>query len=394
LSFSTHARFLHAHTPLGDALWAVSLSGREALSSLYRFSVRFKSASADVDCQAMIGQLCALELETDRQGTRWLSGQMIDFAAIGHEGRHWVYEATVAPKLWHASRRADFRIWQNQSVPEILEQVLGENAIRFEMRLKSRYKTWTYLVQYRETDLAFICRQLEREGIFFWFEHAADGEALVLADHLTSHPDCPGAASVPYHSGLQARPECDHFDGWRLTRRVETGRLIHTDYDFEHPSSDLTTEYADPRGHVFDQYTRFHYPGHYTQTSDGYQYAANTLERLQRGQETVHLSGRVRHAAPGHRLTLSDHPRADQNRELTLIAVSYDLADNDYEASDGGPRTRFHLDVDAIPAERPFRPPLTTPKPRTSWTRCSPSVMTQCRLITCTGRSPVLLIRT
>jgi len=130
-------RLIQAHTPLGDELWAVSLTGREALSSLYRFTVRFKSDSADVDCQKMIGDLCALELETDRQGKRWLSGQMIDFAAVGHEGRHWVYEATLAPKLWHASRRADFRIWQNQSVPDILDQVLGENAIRFDMRLKA-----------------------------------------------------------------------------------------------------------------------------------------------------------------------------------------------------------------------------------------------------------------
>jgi len=280
-------RLIQAHISSEDTLWAVSITGREALSSLYRFTVRFKSDSPDVDCQAMIGDLCALELETDQQGKRWLSGQMIDFAAVGHEGRHWVYEATVAPKLWHASRRADFRIWQNQTVPDIIYEVLGENAVRFDMRLKANYKTWTYLVQYRETDLNFILRQLEHEGIFFWFEHAEDGETLVLADHFTAHPECPGYATVPYYSGVQTRPDQDHFDGWRLTRRVETGRLIHSDYDFERPSSDLTTEHADPRGHLFDQYERFHYPGDYIETSDGNQYAANTLERLQRGQEIV-----------------------------------------------------------------------------------------------------------
>ena len=357
-------RLLVAHTPLGDALWAVSLSGREALSSLYRFTVRFKSESPELDCQAMIGERCAIELETDRRGRRWLSGQMIDFAAVGHEGRHWVYEATLAPRLWHASRRADFRIWQNQSVPDILYQVLGENAVRFDMRLKARYKRWTYLVQYRETDLSFICRQLEHEGIFFWFEHAADGETLVLADHLSAHPDCPGYATVPYYSGVQTRPDRDHFDAWRLTRRVETGRLIHADYDFERPSSDLTTEHADPRGHLFDHYTRYHYPGDYLDPGDGAQYAANTLERLQRQQETIHLSGRVRGAAPGHRLTLTEHPRADQNRELTLVAVTYDIADNDYEGAAGSTTSHFHVDVEALPAERPFRPPLATPKPR------------------------------
>jgi len=358
-------RLIQAHTPLKDALWAVSISGREALSSLYRFTVCFKSDSPDLDCQKMIGERCALELETDRRGKRWLSGQMIDFAAIGFKGRHWLYEATVAPKLWHASRRADFRIWQNQTVPEIIDEVLGENAVRFDMRLKAQYKNWNYLVQYRETDLNFILRQLEHEGIFFWFEHAQDGETLVLADHLTSHTEYPGYAAVPYYSGNQTRPDCDHFDGWRLTRRIETGGLIHSDYDFERPSADLTTEHTDPREHLFDHYSRFHYPGNYSEMSDGSHYAANSLERLQREQETVSLSGRVRGAAPGHRLSLMKHPRADQNRELTLVAVTYDISDNDYESSSSSIETRFHVEVEAIPANRPFRPPLSTPKPRT-----------------------------
>jgi len=69
----------------------------------------------------------------------------------------------------------------------------------------------------------------------------------LLADHLTSHPACPGDATVPYYSGHHARPDRDHFDTWRLTRRVETGRLIHRDYDFEHPWLDLTTEAATTR---------------------------------------------------------------------------------------------------------------------------------------------------
>lgn len=357
-------RLLVAHTPLGHALWAVSLTGREALSTLYGFTVRFKSRDRNIDCQAMIGELCAIEIETDRLARRWLAGQMIDFTAIGFEGRHWVYEATVAPKLWHASRRADFRIWQNMSVPDILYQVLGENAVRFDMRLTASYKTWEYLVQYRETDLNFICRQLEHEGIFFWFEHGPEGETLVLADHLSTHPVCPGYARVPFYSSPDARANEDHFDFWRLTRQVESGRLVHSDYDFRQPSTKLITEYADPRGHLFDQYEHFHYPGDYITPGDGTRYAANTLERLQRSQETVRLAGRVRGAAPGHRFTLTEHPRADQNRELTIVAAHYDLADNNYEGAPAEDESRFRVALEAIPADRPWRAPLATPKPR------------------------------
>ena len=358
-------RLLIAHTPLGDALWAVSVAGREALSSLYQFHVRFHANDKNLDCQAMIGELCAIELETDRRGTRYLSGNMINFSAIGREGRYWVYEATVAPRLWHASRRADFRIWQNKTVPDIVSQVLGENAVRFDVRLKQTYKTWTYLTQHGDTDFEFICRQLEHEGIFFWFEHAAGGETMVLADHFTCHPSFPGYASVPFYAPDEARAEEDHFDAWRLTRQVEPGRFEHTDYDFTKPRTDLTTRFNDPRGHLFDQYQRFAYPGDYTELPNGNSYAANTLERLQTEQETVLLEGRVRGAAPGYLFSLTEHPRDDQNRELLITAAHYDITDNTYEGSDAAQSSSFRLSIEAMPANRPFRPPLATPKPRT-----------------------------
>lgn len=358
-------RLLIAHTPLGNALWAVSVSGREALPAPYAFEVRFKSHDANLDCQAMLGERCAIELEVDRRGRRYLSGQMVRFSAIGRHGRHWVYAATVAPKLWHASRRADFRIWQNKTVPEILAQVLGENAVRFELRLKAPYKRWEYLTQHGETDLDFICRRLEHEGIFFWFEHGADGETMVLADHFTAHPVFPGYASVPYYDGTEARAEADHFDHWHLARQVETGRYTHTDYDFKRPAADLTTEHNDPRGHLFDQYARFAYPGNYLETANGKNYAADTLEGLQREQECLALAGRARGAAPGHRFTLRNHPRGELNREWVVTAATYEFADNDYEAGAGSDESRFRVALDTIPADRPWRAPLATPVPRT-----------------------------
>jgi len=49
----------------------------------------------------------------------------------------------------------------------------------------------------------------------------------------------------------------------------------------------------------------------------------------------------------------------------SLWAVNYDIVDNDYEGSAESMESSFRVDVEAIPADRPFRPPLTTPKPRT-----------------------------
>ena len=357
-------RLLTAHTPLGSALRILTLDGREALSELYAFELSFSAERPDIDCQALIGQLCAVSVETDRGGQRWLSGNMVSFSATGFDGRHWRYAATVAPRLWHASRRADFRIWQDMSVPQIVTQVLDANGIPHEWRLKQSYKRWVYLVQYNETDLAFIGRRLEHEGIYYWFEHGADGETLILADHFTCHPLCAGNPLIPYYASPDARAQCDHFDAWRLVREVEPGHYRHTDYDFQRPRTDLTTTFSEPLGHTYDHYERYHYPGNYIVEADGDNYAANALERLQGDQDVVWLDGRVRTIAPGHRFTLAEHPRADQNRELSVIAATYHFADNDYAAV-SEVRSQFRINLQAIPANRPWRPPLRTPVPRT-----------------------------
>ncbi|MBI1906696.1 MAG: hypothetical protein HYS20_10750, partial [Rhodocyclales bacterium] len=87
-------RILVAHTPLGKALWAVALNGKEEMSQVYKLEVKFKSERPDLDCQAMIGERCVIELEADRRIVRHIAGQMINFAATGRDGRHWCYEAT------------------------------------------------------------------------------------------------------------------------------------------------------------------------------------------------------------------------------------------------------------------------------------------------------------
>ncbi|MDR3213818.1 MAG: type VI secretion system tip protein VgrG [Azoarcus sp.] len=357
-------RVLVAHTPLGEVWWATSLRGREAFSELYEFTLGLKSKNPDIDCQALIGETCAVDLEAQRHITRRFAGQIVRLSALGKEGEHWAYEAVIAPKLWHASRRADYKIWQNLTVRDIANEVLDANAIRFEWRLKNTYKTWEYLVQYNETDLDFLCRVFAHEGIYFWFEHGERGETLILGDHFTTHEPFGGYESIPFYPPDEARPDEDHYAGWRTAREPEPGRYQHRDYDFKHPAKDLTTEYSDPRGHLFDQYEIYAYPGDYIETGDGRAYAAARLEALQRKQDIITLEGRVRGAIPGCRFTLRNHPRADQNRDLIITRADYEIDNNDYEGANGaGGGARFQVTIEALPADRQFRAPSGA-KPR------------------------------
>jgi len=352
-------RVLVANTPLGDTWWATSLEGKEELSSLYEFRLELKSEKADIDTQSLIGETCSVTCEGNRTAIRYFSGHIVNAASKGKSGKYWLYELWIAPKLWYASRRADYRIFQDQTVQDIANQVLQDNAINYEWRLKNGHRSWEYVVQYGETDLAFLLRLLGNEGIYFWFEHTKNGEKLILGDHFTVHEPFPGYKDIPYYAPDVSRVEEDHFNAWRARRAPESGKFVHTDYDFKSPSKDLKTESTDQRGHLFDQYEVFAYPGAYAESEHGQEYAAARLQGMQVEQDTIVLKGSARGAIPGCCFTLKKHPVQKHNRDFLITKAKYRAQNSDYESSEDAESKEayFHVKASAMPADRQYCAP-------------------------------------
>ena len=105
--------------------------------------------------------------------------------------------------------------------------------------------------QYPETDLNFVSRIAEHEGIYRFFEHAAGKHTLVLADGIASHAALPGRSTVNY-IGLDAATVADeeHFYAWRPREELDSGEYLTTDYDFKRPKADLSTRQAPGWPHV------------------------------------------------------------------------------------------------------------------------------------------------
>jgi type VI secretion system secreted protein VgrG len=362
-------RVLVANTSLGKTWWAVSLQGSEALSSLYGFRLELKSKKSDIDTQSLIGEACSVACEGNLRAIRHFSGFIVNASARGKVDDHWFYELLIAPKLWHASRRADFRIFQNQTVQAIADQILQQNAILYEWRLKNSYKTWEYVVQYGETDLAFLLRLFGHEGVYFWFEHNPDGEKLILGDHFSTHEPFGGYAAIPFYPPDASRVNEDHFHTWHASRVPESGKYVHTNYDFKQPSKDLKAEFTEPRGHLFDQYEIFAYPGTYVEPEQqfGQDYAMARLHGLQTEQDTIVLEGAVRGVIPGSLFSLTKHPVQSHNREYIITRAEYRARNSDYEAT-GRSRSEeasFYARVSAIPGDRQYRlPPGEIKMPR------------------------------
>jgi type VI secretion system secreted protein VgrG len=362
-------RLVDATTPLGDALWFREMTGIESISNLFEFDVTFHSKTQGLSAKAMLGKPVTLKVETeDGAGVRHFNGICTRFSSGGREGEFHLYTAKLRPWLWVASRRSDCKIFQKMKVPDIIKDVLGKYPYPFKDKLTGSYREWDYCVQYQETDLNFVMRLMEHEGIYFYFEHDDGVHTLVFADSISSHSPLPGKSTIKYY-GIDATTVADeeHFNSWSVREEVDPGKYYAIDYDFEKPKADLLVNQNKQMGHENDKWDQFEWPGGYVEHGDGENYAHVRMEMLTAEQERTTGTCTVRTMAPGYRFTLERCPRADQNREYLVVGSTYYFRDNIRKSSwQGADDAIWEIKASSHPTSIPYRAQLLTPKPRTT----------------------------
>lgn len=361
-------RLVDLVTPLGDALWFRQMTGTEALSLPFELDVVMHSKSSGLSAKAVLGKPFTLKVATEQPGVqRFFNGICTRFASAGREGEHLIYTAKLRPWLWLASRRSDCKIFQKMKVPDIISEVLSRYGYPLTKKLTKSYRTWEYCVQYQETDLNFVMRLMEHEGIYFYFEHADGVHTMMLADDMSCHSPMAGKSTIKYF-GLDAAAVADeeHINSWLVREEVDSGEYFSDDYDFEHPKADLKIKRANPLGHSHDAYQQYQWPGGYVEHGDGETYAGVRLDTLEAEHERTQAHTNLRTMAPGYRFTLARCPRADQNREYLALAATYYFRDNArMSAGSGAGDADWSITVSSQPTVMPYKPQPLTPKPRT-----------------------------
>jgi type VI secretion system secreted protein VgrG len=359
-------RLMEIETPLGtDTLLFHGMHAREELGRVSEYQVDLLSARGDIDLDDILGKNVTIKLLTAKDQPRYFNGYVTRFAQTGKLGRYYRYVAVVRPWLWFLSRTADCRIFQNKTVPDILKAVFGDHGTaEFAVELSGSYEPWTYCVQYRETDLNFVSRLMEHEGIYSYFRHTDGHNTLVLVDSSSAHSPCPGADTVSFFAPERlVRPEVEHINRWDFGREVQPGAFVHDDYDMERPSVELKTNKSFPRGYSPSDYEIYDYPGCYVKKSEGTRYAEFRLDEYGAQFELAHASTNHRALAVGYLFTLDGFPRGDQNREHLIVSTTYDL---EYSAYEGLPKSAgagVRCTLTAMSSAQQYRPKRSTPKP-------------------------------
>jgi type VI secretion system secreted protein VgrG len=365
------SRRVTIQTPLGDTLQFHRLVGTEALSSPYLFEVDLFAATNAIAPKALLGKHATVAIRTQSRDVRHLGGIVTEFGLSHEDNRHSFYKMSPRPWVWLATRRSDYRIFQDLTAPEVIAAVLAPYGYAMEQKLNREYRRWAYCCQYGETDFAFVSRLAEHEGIYYWIRHEAGQHVLVFGDDIAaSNSPLPGGETIRYHvdpfAGMTGGPEAERIYEWAMAQALRSGAYYADDYDLGKPRADLSSRQRMPAGHDHDRFEQYEWPGGYTQWTDGETYAQIRTEEQLSEHVQAHGASNRRDLAPGHTFELTRHPRVDQNQRYLLVAVAYELQEN-LQASEGnggdGSVQRFAFR--AQPLSHAWRPTRTTSKPRT-----------------------------
>lgn len=364
-------RHIAIQSPLGkDVLLLRAFTLKEELSRPFECDADLRSQSASIDFNKIIGQPVVIRLNVSREGagTRYVHGFVSDFEQKGDpvEGASNRYRATIVPWLWFLSRTTDCRIYQNQTVPEVVQAVFAYYKFSaYELRLTGSYAKREYVVQYRESAFNFVSRLLEHEGIYYYFEHAEDRHVMILTDSPAKQKSSPGYEDVEYIPTTPRGLSMERLWEWRAGSRVSSGRFATTDFDFKAPTKSMLVEKAAMRSHANAEYEAFDYPGGYTALSQGQQTIGVRAEEDSAAFRVAQGTGDARGLYAGCKFNLKRYARADQNVEHVVTAATIRAATDDYDTgSKGTDEPAFEVSIRAIPASVPFRPERSTPRPR------------------------------
>jgi type VI secretion system secreted protein VgrG len=168
-------RPLLATPPGGAPLVPVSLTGEEAVSQPFLFTVDFTSPSASITAADVLGKPLPLGIPLVDGSTRPVHGIVRRFMNLGRSGPtgEWRYRAEIVPKLWLLTLSSDCRTFEDKSVLDIVEAVCKAAGVTDVRRdVTTQPAAVPYVVQYNETNFDFVSRLLEEAGLYYTFEHA------------------------------------------------------------------------------------------------------------------------------------------------------------------------------------------------------------------------------
>lgn len=249
-------------------LRVVRFSGHEGLSNLYEYQLELACEDPALSFSEVVGKTALLTVGSGASA-RLVHGVVSRFEQVGGRPRYTLYQATLVPLAWRLKHRHGSRIFQELSTPDILKKVLDGAGIlkeQYELRLSNSYEPRNYCVQYRESDWAFLCRLMEEDGIFYFFDHSADKHVLVIGDSPGACKPIQGGENILFRQRDGLVMSADFVSSFRFAEEIQPGQVSLRDFNFKKPDLPMEVQQGAEQDKDLEVYE---YPGEYQDPGRG-----------------------------------------------------------------------------------------------------------------------------
>jgi len=368
-------RLLRITTPLGDdALVAVSMVGEEGVSRPFLFNVDLVSMDDSANVMDLLGRPVTLHMALVDGNERPIHGLVRRVLSIGRDQRTKLarYRIEVVPSLWFMSLSTNCRTFENKSALDIVEEVCkAAHVSDLDPRVASAPPSIPYVVQYQETDLAFVQRMLEGAGIYYMFEHTDDKHTLVFSDaHGSSIPAC-GTQSIEVQPTFEGgRPQTDVVFRLSQERAVHTASVSLIDHDLlrNDDQGNISTSSKGARGE------RYAFLGDLG-PKDSAAEAKRRMQQEEGGYDQFRGASNCAAFQSGTRVEVKGWPDGEGGEEVHLLTVTHRLEVGDIFGA-SNLTASYENEFVAIPAAVPHLPERVTPRPSVRGTQTATIVGT------------------
>lgn len=363
------ASFLFEVQGTSLSMSVLSFKSQERISSPYLAEVSLASSSEITFENIMQKEalLTLIGLESDR----YIHGIVRKFEHTGKSGEgtdkeKYLYRAEIVPFTQLLSLEQDCRIFQNKKVQDIVVDIFKDSGVpsdRYEFRLKNKEHKRRFCVQYRETDLDFINRILQEEGIYYFYEHSNDKHLMVFVDDPTRHKSIAGNSKITFNPPSGRVPETEVINNIEFSQRLRPGTYSQTNYNFKRVSTPLDTK-DKSREENIQKYEIYDYPGQYGDQDKGKKLSRINREAYNALQEQAIGESNCPRLLPGHTFSLDGYDLDTFDKEYFLIEVT--AAGGQAQALEevsGSGETSYGNNFVAVPSSISYRPKKSIEKP-------------------------------
>ncbi|MDO1583079.1 type VI secretion system tip protein TssI/VgrG [Rhizobium oryzicola] len=373
--FIQASRVLKIVSPLGeDQLLPERVVIEEGVNRLFEIKVSARSKKPQVKPEELIGRLMDVSLEISQGGGEEGSAVRRPFNGLVTELNEGppitrglrAYSMVLRPQMWLLSRRSDCRIWMDKTSIDILNTLLSEHGIPAAdtSGVVTPPPVRHYSVQFNETDLDYLTRRFEEDGLFYWFSHEDGRHKLHVADGasgwLGPSPSAQGEGRVRLAQGSSDR---NHINEWQRRFSYVPGQRAGADWNFETPSmvpGTMTPSLIQMPDAIKREL--YEYPARISSVEEAERAEKLRVQATEADHERVTGGSTSRILEAGRRFTPYEVAHPDHSyEEHVIISIKHEVVDRSYEAAPDMPE--YTNTFEALPSRVSLTPHRETKRP-------------------------------